>query len=142
MTIFFANSIRIHIFCEFTWNSLSVSRIHFQFNIFFANLLRIHFYFRKFTFNFLSFSQIPYLFREFLRINFYFRKFSFNSLSFSWIHYEFTTFFANPLQFQLHWSIKWYTISSLPIFDHLIWFLYWWAFLKWILPAGYCFNRG
>ena len=60
----------ICLFDGFTLNPLSLSRIHFEFTISFANSLWIYYLFREFTLNLLSFSRI---------------------------HFEFTIFFANLL---------------------------------------------
>ena len=132
-TMFFANSTWIHFItiwqppCAFTFNSLSISRIHFQFNIFFrdalfslihnefpdlfANSLRIYSVFAELTsnslscreFNLISLSfspfhfKFPLFFANSLRIHFLFRDSISNSLSSSRIHFEFFFFFANSL---------------------------------------------
>ena len=71
----FPNSIRIHsIFCEFTLDSLSVSRNHCQSTIFVANSL------------------------SFLRIHYLFRESTFHLLSLRRIHFEITIYFANSLR--------------------------------------------
>ena len=68
---FFENWLSIHyLFHESTSNSLSISRIHFQFTIYFTNSLSIHYFFA-------NQHRIHYLFREF----------TYNSLSFSRIHF-------------------------------------------------------
>ena len=50
------------VLCEFTFNSLFISRIHFQFTIYFANLLSIHYLFRELTFHSLSIPRIYFQF--------------------------------------------------------------------------------
>ena len=65
---------------KFTLNTLSVSRNHFIFIIFFANSVRIHYLFHEITLNF-------YLLCEF----------NSNALFISQIHIDSTMFFANPL---------------------------------------------
>ena len=120
MTICIANLLWIHyIFREFTWFQISVSRIHFQFNIFFANKIPILYLSRKLITNLLRFffanrleftifyansHRIHFYFRKFtfnslfsLRILYLFREFILNSLLFSWIRFKFTIFFANSL---------------------------------------------
>ena len=84
--ILLSNSIFFH---EFTFNSLSLSRIHFQSTIFFANLLRVHYLFRESKSNLLSFSRIHSQF------TILFRGITFNSRSFSRIYFEFTISFSN-----------------------------------------------
>ena len=133
-------------FVEFTVDSISFSRIHFEIPIFATNFLRIDNLFREFTLNFLicfaNSLSMHYFFRDFLKL-----------LSISRIHYFFREFILNSqvlcflTAFKTIWlertrSIQWYTISSLPIFDHKIWFSYWSALLNWILPAGQFVNRG
>ena len=101
---FFSNSIRIYIlFCEETFNSLSVSQIHYEFTFFSRihfqftlNSLRIHYLcFCNLKLNSLCAWRIHYKFNTFSRIHYLFWKSTWTSLSFSRIHFEFLIFFAN-----------------------------------------------
>ena len=114
-----------YLFCEFTFNSLSSSRFHFEFTIFFANSLLIHFLhrestwssclFREFNSNSLLFSRIHFQPTSISRINFWFPIFFANSLS---IYYLFREFTANSqLVSRFHFE---FTMG---------------------LPAGYFFNQ-
>ena len=60
--ICFANQNGIPLFCEFTSNSLSISRIQLEFSIFFANSPWIYKLIRESTLNSLSFSRIHFAF--------------------------------------------------------------------------------
>ena len=97
---------RIHLefpifFCEFTFNSLSFSRIHLQFTTLIANSLWIYYYFREFMFHSLSSLRIHFLFTIYivnlLLIHYLYPEFTWSFLSLSRTHYEFTTVFANLL---------------------------------------------
>ena len=90
--IFFTKSLSIHyLFREFTFNSLSISRIHFQFTIFFAKSLSIHYLFRESKSNSLPLLRIYFQFTIYfansLSIHYLFCEFTFKSLSFSRNHF-------------------------------------------------------
>ena len=102
----------IRCFLRIHFNSLSYSRIHFQFTIYFANLDSIHDFFRETTSNSLSFYRIHFQFTIYfansLSFHFqftiffeisllFFREFTFKSLSFSRIDFQFTIFFMDSL---------------------------------------------
>ena len=94
-------------------NSLSISRIHYEFTIYFANSLpisRIHYLFWEYTLNWLSISRIHYLFREF---TIFFENSLWNDYLFSLSDYViwFTCSLSTGIPvFGLHWpifSLKW-----------------------------------
>ena len=96
---------------EFTFNLLSISRIHFHLTFFIANSFWIPYLLCEFTFNSLSIS----------RIHFEFTIFVANSLSkwpnhieftfFSRIYIEFTMFFTNLLR--IHFLFHEFTFNPL-----------------------------
>ena len=79
---------------KFTLNTLSVSRNHFIFIMFFANSVQIHYLFHEIILNF-------YLLREF----------NSNALFILRIRIDSTIFFANPLQ--IHNLLYEFTLNSL-----------------------------
>ena len=113
----FANSqspLRIYnLLCEFTSNSVSFSRIHFEFFIFFLNSLWIHYFFRECPVNSLSIYNDSWWLMIFCNL-------VINSL---WIHFEFLFFFANSLSnhnffadsLWIHYLFRYFTLNSLFI---------------------------
>ena len=97
---------------EYAVNSLSFSRLYFEFIIFFAKILWIHFLFCEYTLNPWSFFKtslwIHYLFREFRMKSLFFAKIYFEFMIF---HYEFIIVFANSLWIQYLFSE--FTLNSL-----------------------------
>ena len=106
-----------YLFREFTMNLLSITLIHLEFIIFYANSLsfsRIHYdltflfaisiwihqLFLEFRLDSLSFPRIDYeftiFFRELTVNSLSFSRFTMDPLSFSPIHYEFTINYINP----------------------------------------------
>ena len=88
-------------------NSLSLKRIHFGFIIFFANSLWLHYLFRdfhyEFTINYTNSLWIYYFFREFTMI----------TLSVTRIYYGFIIFFANSLWF--HYLFRGFNSQWIPL---------------------------
>ena len=101
-TICFANSPWIIIAnwqstCAFIFNSLFISRIHFQFTVFITKPTMIHYLFGEITNDWLTISWIHYEFPIFfansLWIHNLFRELTSNSLFFSF-HFKFPLHFA------------------------------------------------
>ena len=87
-------------------NSLFITRNHYDFIFFFANLLWIHFLFHEFIMKSLYCSRNYYAkllftfkFAKALWLNLIFDDFTMNSLSFSRIYYEFIFLFLKSLFF-------------------------------------------
>ena len=121
------NSLRVHnlfreltsnslSFSEFTLNSLSISRIHWQFSHSLDNFLKNY----EFTICFVNSLLIHYIFRRFtlnsLRVFYLLRECTLNSSSFSRMHFEFTRSFANSPW--IHLSANWQLLCAF-IFNSL-----------------------
>ena len=78
---------------EYAVNSLSFSRLYFEFIIFFANILWIHYLLREFTIYFAKILWIHFLFCEYTLNPWSFFKTSL------WIHYLFREFRVKSLFF-------------------------------------------
>ena len=85
------------VLCEYTSNSISISRIHYEFTIFVANQQRIH----AFLLNSLSITRISYKFTvfiaNFVRIHVAFRELPINSLGGTRINFKFTIYLRYDL---------------------------------------------
>ena len=143
--ISFSNSLWTHFHVrEFTRNSLSL-QIHFESTISFANSDWIPYLFHEFTTNSLFFRESTLNSLSFLQIHYLFRRFIYHiefahiqpqiwfwywCAFYSGIH-QLVSFLSalKTIWLERPWSIKWYTKSSLPIFDHKIWFWYGCSFL-------------
>ena len=115
-TINFANSLS---YCEITMNSISFTRMHYDFTVCFGNLLWIQF-FREFTI----------LFSTQLWFHFLFGELTLNSLSISQICFKNASFIANKLKIhqqianslcikfrslRIHFLFREFTINSLTV---------------------------
>ena len=107
-TICFTNNLWIiYIICKFTMNpdestifyrkfnmnTLSISQIHYEYNICFAN----HFLFWKFTINTKTVAQIHYFSAIPVGIHHLFREFTIRFANFLWIHYPLRKINKNSL---------------------------------------------
>ena len=107
------------IYRVFTLNFLFLSRIHYEFFIFFANSLSIHYLFgeftmaplifRVFTLNLLFLSRIHYQFTICSRTHY-------ESINFPRIHFEFTIFFVFTLW--IHYLLRQFVTLSVSRLIH------------------------
>ena len=105
---------------ESTMNSLSSSRFHQEFVIFFANSLNVSRISCKFTICFAIFLWIHHLFGISLWIHYFFRYLTMNSLSVTRIHEKFTVNFANSpwIHFSPPYHYKFTIFSAILHWNH------------------------
>ena len=134
LNIFFANKLFYYLYRDIIKILLDVSRIHYEFTIYFTISLWIHSLFREYTINSVSFSQAHFQFTIESRIYCEFPNnfaiilnltiFFANLLSISRKCLEFTICFAITLW--IHYRFREFTMNSLLLFGNslLIYLLY------------------